>query len=382
MGAIIPELDPDPDRELPNEWTTVERPLLQQLAAMGWHFHPGDIDYPGKTFRSSFREVLLREHLTAAIRRINTAENLDEITIERAVRELERSDKPGGLDRNRKLTEKLIRGVSVPRATGGDSVHTRNVTVRFIDFYPEGLANNTFLAINQFRIDHIGRVGFVIPDVILFVNGIPLVIVECKSPSLAETDDGGFWKPVQAGIDQLLRYSNRRDEVELEEGVEHFFHWNQLMVSTCFYTARVATYGAGYTHYMGWKDTTRLQTPIFWPRSGGPESGCAARNGWWPACSGRPICWTSCAISSFSRWKTACWPSSARDTSNTGPSRKRWFVWRRAGPGRRPTSNATSAAASSGTPRARERASQWSTWCASYAPCRNVVQMAGRPSGA
>ena len=48
--------------------------------------------------------------------------------------------------------------------------------------------------------------GFVIPDVILFVNGIPLVIIECKSPSLAETDDGGFWKPIESGINQLLRY--------------------------------------------------------------------------------------------------------------------------------------------------------------------------------
>ncbi len=90
---------------------------------------------------------------------------------------------------------------------------------------------------------------------ILFVNGIPLVIIECKSPSLAETDDGGFWKPVESGINQLLRYSNQREEVELEEGIEHLFHWNQLMVSSCYYAARVATYGAGYKHYMEWKDT-------------------------------------------------------------------------------------------------------------------------------
>lgn len=116
------------------------------------------------------------------------------------------------------------------RETGGDGVHSRNVTVRFIDYDPANVDKNSFLAINQFRIDYIGRVGFVIPDVILFVNGIPLVIIECKSPSLAETDDGGFWKPIEAGINQLLRYSNRREEVELEEGVEHLFHWNQLMV--------------------------------------------------------------------------------------------------------------------------------------------------------
>ena len=198
---------------------------------------------------------MLRDHLQAAIRRINAAEDLDDVTIDRAMRELERSDRPGGLDRNRELTEKLIRGVSVPRATGGDSPHSRNVTVRLIDFDPDRQDNNTFLAVNQFRIDYIGRVGFIIADVILFVNGIPLVIVECKNPSLAETDDGGFWKPLEAGIDQLLRYSNRRQGVDLEEGVEHLFHWNQLMVSTCYYGARVATYGADYKHYVEWKDT-------------------------------------------------------------------------------------------------------------------------------
>ena len=48
-------------------------------------------------------------------------ENLDYLTIDRAVRELERSDKPGGLERNKELTEKLVRDVSVPRAVGADS---------------------------------------------------------------------------------------------------------------------------------------------------------------------------------------------------------------------------------------------------------------------
>lgn len=251
----IPFPDPDPGRETPNEWSTVERPLLQQLTAMGWEYHQGDIDYPQKTFRGNFRDVLLRDHLRTAIRKINAPENLDNITIDRAIRDLERSDKPEGLARNRELTEKLIKGVSVLRATGNDGPHSRNVTIRFIDYDPAHQDNNTFLAINQFRIDYIGRVGFVIPDVILFVNGIPLVIIECKSPSLAETDDGGFWKPIESGINQLLRYSNQREQVELEEGVEHLFHWNQLMVSTCYYEARVATFGAGFKHYVEWKDT-------------------------------------------------------------------------------------------------------------------------------
>jgi len=252
---MIPELDTDPERENPNEWTTVERPLLQQLAAMGWEYLQGDIDYPQKTKRENFRDVVLQAPLRQAIRTINASENLDEITIDRAIRELTRTDKIDGLARNQELTEKLIKGVSVVRASGGDSPHSRNVTVKFIDFEPTGLKNNSFLAINQFRVDYVGRVGFVIPDLILFVNGIPLVVIECKSPGLTETDDGGFWKPIESGVEQLLRYANQRDHVEREEGIEHLFHWNQLMVVSCFYAARVATFGAGLQHYVEWKET-------------------------------------------------------------------------------------------------------------------------------
>ena len=136
MQTIIPELDPDPKRETPNEWTTVERPLLQQLAAMGWEYLEGNLDYPQKTFRNNFREVLLQDHLRTAAKRINDKEDLDDITIERAIRELERSEKPHGLDRNRELTQKLIKGVQVNRAIASGTPHSRNVIVRFIDFHP------------------------------------------------------------------------------------------------------------------------------------------------------------------------------------------------------------------------------------------------------
>ena len=250
----IPELDPDPERETPNEWTMSERPLLRQLAVMGWTYLQGDIDYPQKTFRDRFRDVLLKPRLREAIRRINASECLDDVTIERAIEVLERSEKQGGLERNRELTEKLITGVSVLRAEGAAEGGSRNVTVHFIDF--ERPESNDLLAINQFRVDPIGRTGFTIPDIVLFVNGIPLVLIECKSPDLAEVADEGWWKPIEAGINQMLRYSNMRDDVEADEGVEQLFHWNQLMVSTCYYDARVGGYGAGYKDYSRWKDTT------------------------------------------------------------------------------------------------------------------------------
>src|SRR5438552_3691698 len=116
----IPEVDLE--RDDPNEFTVVERPLLLQLAAMGWDFVQGDLEYPAKTFRSSFRETVLEARLKEAIRRINRDEHakewLDEITIERAIRELLKADGRGLLELNRNFTQRLQTGVRVTVAEG------------------------------------------------------------------------------------------------------------------------------------------------------------------------------------------------------------------------------------------------------------------------
>ena len=82
----------------------------------------------------------------------------------------------------------------------------------------------------------------------LFVNGIPIIVIECKSPKISN--------PMEEGINQLLRYSNQRPEVEENEGCERLFYYNQFLVSTFRQEARAATAGAMYEHYMEWKDTS------------------------------------------------------------------------------------------------------------------------------
>ncbi len=75
--APIPEADPE--RDDPNEFTRVERPLLKELVAMDWNFVPGDLEYPAKTFRPSFRETVLEPRLKAASRHINKDDHDDEL---------------------------------------------------------------------------------------------------------------------------------------------------------------------------------------------------------------------------------------------------------------------------------------------------------------
>jgi type I restriction enzyme R subunit len=148
------------------------------------------------------------------------------------------------MEANQAATDLLLRGTVVEGLRGG-----RDQTVHFIDFeHPD---RNNFLIVNQFRVDPpgvIGNRGFIVPDVVLFVNGIPLVVIECKSPAATE--------PMEEGIDQLLRYSNQRDWIEETEGAERLFHTNQFMISTWFYEARVGTVGASFEHYLEWKDTS------------------------------------------------------------------------------------------------------------------------------
>ncbi len=231
-----------------NERQAVELPLIEQLKGMGWQHIEGHTGVPYLTERQSFREVLLTGRLREAIRRINLDENgapwLDERRVTEAASALEHLGAHRLMEANQAATALLLSGTSVE----GDAARHggRDQTARFIDFaHPE---RNDFLAINQFRVDLPGGQSYIVPDIVLFVNGIPLVVIECKSPLTTN--------PMEEGITQLLRYSNQRAWIEEQEGVERLFHYNQLLISTYFHEARVGTVGASFEQYLEWKDTS------------------------------------------------------------------------------------------------------------------------------
>ncbi|MBL8798674.1 MAG: type I restriction endonuclease subunit R [Planctomycetia bacterium] len=227
-----------------DEYTLVESPLVQTLETLGWATLDGDPEVPEFTERSTFREVILAKRLAAALRRINLdnsgQEWLDDTRIQSAINSLLRLPGSRLTEFNEQTSRLLLEGVSVDGLDG-----ERGRTVRFIDFdYPE---RNEFLVVRQFRVD--GR-EIIIPDVVLFVNGIPLAVIECKSPSIND--------PMAAGIEQLLRYTNQRDWIDDEEGAEALFATNQLLISTCGDRAEVGTIGAAPEHFAEWKDVAPL----------------------------------------------------------------------------------------------------------------------------
>lgn len=233
-----------------SEYERVERSLVDQLARMGWrHIEGGMADPPSVTGRESFRDVLLLDRLRAALRRINLDDDgrawLDDGRINQALSLLTRPQATSLLEINEDLTERLLRGVAVEGIPGWDGGRDR--TVHFIDWTSlDPLSRNEFLVVNQFRVDPPGGRTPIYPDAVLFVNGIPLVVVEAKSPTVPA--------PINAAIEQLRRYANQRGSVE-PEGSERLFHTNQFVVATSFDEARVGTFTSLAEHYAEWKTT-------------------------------------------------------------------------------------------------------------------------------
>jgi type I restriction enzyme, R subunit len=235
------------------EFELVEQPLIAQLIAMGWSITTGNRDEPSATGRESFREVLISADLRAALHRINLDPArqpwLDEGRITQAVNALQRLGSARLTEANQAATELLLKGTVVDGVEGWDQGRGR--TVHFIDWdHPQ---NNTFRVVNQFQVEcPAGRTDkHIVPDLVLFVNGIPLVVIEAKSP-LENT-------PLEKAIDQLQRYSNSRRGlgiVDVEEGNEALFHYAQFQIATCFDRTRVATFSALACHYLAWKDTS------------------------------------------------------------------------------------------------------------------------------
>jgi len=233
----------------------VENPFLAQLQRLGWKIYRQNKDNPeevreilsfkssgepvyGNTikFRESFREVILEDVLKDSIKRINPW--IEEDQINEVVRRITTPTANSLLEANREIHDLLLENTSVSenRKTG-----ERSPTVKFIDFKnPE---NNSFIAISQFKVNIPGTEKHIIPDIVLFVNGLPLVVVECKSPAIAD--------PITEAITQLMRYSNRRGE---KEGNEKLFWYNLFMIATSNQVAKYGSITAGYEHFVEWKD--------------------------------------------------------------------------------------------------------------------------------
>ncbi|WP_304525722.1 type I restriction endonuclease subunit R [Halomonas sp. I5-271120] len=233
------------------EYTDVEKPFIDQLVGQGWKYIAGSLDDPAVTHRESFAKVVMEPILRQRLRAINLHHGehwLDERRLDQAVSAITRLPASKVMEANKLATELLVGGLTVEGLEGWDG--GRGQTLRFIDW--DTPTNNTFTVVNQFKVKcppgHDSAKGHVIPDLVLFVNGIPLVVVECKSRTVPEG--------IPEAVDQLRRYHDQRHldfEVEEHEGAPALFATSQFLVASNFDEARVGTIGAGFSHYLSWK---------------------------------------------------------------------------------------------------------------------------------
>src|SRR5205085_8249791 len=119
---------------------------------------------------------------------------------------------------NRHVLNLLLENTSVSE---NRQTNEKSPTVRFVDFTHRD--NNRFIAVCQFKVRILGTEHHIIPDIVLFLNGLPVVVVECKSPKVKD--------PIAEAIDQIMRYSEQRGAKG--EGNAPLFYYNQIVIATC-----------------------------------------------------------------------------------------------------------------------------------------------------
>jgi type I restriction enzyme, R subunit len=213
-----------------DEKNHVEEPLLRQLENIpGVHWNVlrleiGNMQIPQETQREDFSQVLMMRDLKDAIKRINPWINEEQLF--EAVSDITSFESDNLYKNNQYILEKLIKGTKVRKQSEGNSP---NQDAFYIDYQtPE---NNIFTAISQMKIRITGTDKHVYPDVICFINGIPVCVIECKSPKAKE--------PIPEAIDQLMRYCEQRDYQK--EGSKQLFYYNQFVVATCRNKAKFGT---------------------------------------------------------------------------------------------------------------------------------------------
>jgi type I restriction enzyme R subunit len=223
-----------------DERNHVELPLLEQLKGLGWTIVDcGKTQAPSQTHRESFADVVMLPILRAQLKVINPW--LEDDQVDDVVKQLTANFPGTGLiQNNRHAFQLLLENTSVTenRKTGANSP-----TVRYIDFAHRD--NNSFIAVCQFKVRILGTEHHIVPDIVLFLNGLPIVVIECKSPKVKE--------PIPEAIDQLMRYSEQRGAKG--EGSAPLFYFNQFVITTCRQEAKFGTITThSGKHFYRWSD--------------------------------------------------------------------------------------------------------------------------------
>jgi type I restriction enzyme R subunit len=218
-----------------NEENLSENPAVEHLERLGWTYvGPESLDPE----RETFKQVVLTKRLAAALQKLNPW--LSEENLQRAVRAVTSVASTSLIEASEKLHTTLTYGISLEQDLG-DGGGKKSHPVRFFDF--DEPARNEFVVTRQFKVH--GTKKNIPTDVMLFVNGVPLGIIECKSPTL-----GDAWKA--EAIDQFSRYQEAEERYR-ELGAAKLFETIQVLVATCGQAAVYGTVLTPHRFFVEWK---------------------------------------------------------------------------------------------------------------------------------
>ena len=203
---------------------SLELMTIDLLKDMGYFYETGE------SIARDYAEVILEYNLVCSLFKIN--KGLNEEIIGEAVRIIKNLGQNNLINNNKVFTKYLHTGISVPEYTKeGVKYHT----VKLIDF--DNIDNNEFLVTNQFTIQEHSEKR---PDIIIFINGLPLIVFELKSMVREEVD-------LESAYKQLKGYMNVH--------IPSLFYYNQILVISDGVVAKAGTITANYSRFNEWKKT-------------------------------------------------------------------------------------------------------------------------------
>ncbi|WP_133140742.1 type I restriction endonuclease subunit R [Legionella genomosp. 1] len=208
----------------------LEQEMLTWLSEIGYnHVYGPIIACDGEApERSNYQDILLIERLRRVINQLNPEIPLT--AREDALQQVRDLNTPILLSANRRLHHYLVNGVPVQYQKDGE---TRGDFVRLIDF--EIPSNNEWLAVNQFSIK--GEKNTRRPDILLFINGLPLVLIELKNSADLNADIGKAFNQIQT----------------YKEQIPDIFQYNEILIISDGSEARMGSLSANMERFMSWR---------------------------------------------------------------------------------------------------------------------------------
>lgn len=219
-----------------DEKTISQIPALQVLVNLGFEYLSPDEALAARGGRSG--NVLLEEVLRAQLKNLNRIQYkgarwlFSEENIQSAIQRLKNVKYDGLLKTNEAVYDLLTLGVALEQSIEGD---LKSFTLNYVDW--RNPANNVYHVSAEFSVERTRSYDTARPDIVLFVNGIPFVVIECKSPQVE----------VEQAISQTIR--NQRDEY-----IPRLFVYAQLLLAVNKNAARYATTGTPAKFWSKWKE--------------------------------------------------------------------------------------------------------------------------------